>query len=505
MASGPAEVAACTIPRWLQDLVVEAQLDSYLAEAAKWVESTGCTASDLQDDEEAVEDIAQQLGLRKYEVKRLRKALSSPAAGAISPSEDKQGDATTLRRSSSGDSPSNSCGSPDSGAALGSPGARSPGAPGLTATRRGSGGQNRRRIILQLPQVAEAGGVDGEGDDEGSGATAGRCEAAAGEREGASWDPVKITDGLTCKNTFFEISEDGEQHAGGPATCPPSTQGWWSSTASSPTSASPSLISLQEITATPSWSAHTTPNSGSRPSILSTQRKPWADATPDWFSTPALPAPSLGKVGSHFDRLLAEAAKEESDDLETDTTTSFRTLSASPQRRGFDFPTMVVPPPPPAPFQMFMMPPVQEPSPPPPRSAAGRVRLSLAQELGFQEARGGRRGGAAAERSTALRGRRVGGHKEVREPRRPAKKAATGSPGQPQPGVLVTDKPRPTRHRGSKEAKDPDIWPDDPFEGLPACAVIDLGSLGRCDPDTEMEVPSLVDLSAVEAEGCEER
>jgi len=36
-----------------------------------------------------------------------------------------------------------------------------------------------------------------------------------------------------------------------------------------------------------------------------------------------------------------------------------------------------------------------------------------------------------------------------------------------------------TRHRGSKEAKDPDRWPGDPFEGLPCSAFVDLGDLVR--------------------------
>lgn len=492
MADAAVEASACgdDALRWLRDLLTQAKLQAHLEKAAKWQGETGCNLEDLElEDTGAVVEVSQYLGLRKYEVGRLRRALGLSGSPTTSPVTSPPVHRT---RTSSGDGSSGS-GSPPSASesgsieALGSPG---PGAPGLVATRRGSGG--RRRLMLQLPQVQEqeGSGVDGEGD--------GDADNAAKAGEGA-WDPdnpMKIPDGLHVKNTFFQLAEDDAVDRG-PATCPPQFQAAWSSTSSSP-NGSPNLkLSLQDISATPSWSGHNTPSGNSRPNILSTQQKLiWSDCTPG-CSTPT-PIPQMGKAsfgggGGVFSQMLAaELAKEESDGMETDTTVSLRALSSSPSRHdAFEFtPPMGMPPPPSAFPQMFLFPPAQEMSPPP-RSAAGRVRLNLEQTLGFQEANNARRnngGTVTNDGPAAMRGRRSGGQKDFREPRRPAKKAA-GSPatkgnGQPQPGVLIPEKQRPTRHRGSKEAKDPDRSPDDPFEGLPTFARIDLGCLMRSVPGT---------------------
>lgn len=44
------------------------------------------------------------------------------------------------------------------------------------------------------------------------------------------WDPARIPEGLTCKNTFFDIPIASDVVLGsGSATCPLPTEGWWSS------------------------------------------------------------------------------------------------------------------------------------------------------------------------------------------------------------------------------------------------------------------------------------
>lgn len=91
------------------------------------------------------------------------------------------------------------------------------------------------------------------------------------------WDPVKIPDGLTCKNTFFDIPNGKDFTViDGPATCPPPTEGWWNRN-----SVDPSLAFE---------------NSDIGP-------------TPDWFGA------DFPGAGRHFERLLAEATAEDSGEL----------------------------------------------------------------------------------------------------------------------------------------------------------------------------------------------
>jgi hypothetical protein len=61
-------------PLWLHDLFSEALLLDRVEPAREWVENTGCILMDLLDDD-ALTDLVEHLGLRKYEAKRLRKAL----------------------------------------------------------------------------------------------------------------------------------------------------------------------------------------------------------------------------------------------------------------------------------------------------------------------------------------------------------------------------------------------------------------------------------------------
>jgi hypothetical protein len=68
--------AADRIPSWLRKLFSTALLPFRVERAHEWVEMTGCILMDLLDDD-ALTDLAEHLGLRKYESKRLRKALKT--------------------------------------------------------------------------------------------------------------------------------------------------------------------------------------------------------------------------------------------------------------------------------------------------------------------------------------------------------------------------------------------------------------------------------------------
>lgn len=111
---------------------------------------------------------------------------------------------------------------------------------------------------------------------------------------------MKIPEGLTCKNTFFDMPAMDEpvHHDLGPATCPPPTEGWWSSP-------SPSR---------PSCRSESSPAPGMED----------IGPTPDWFATPQVPPqlPSAASTGSsakapgsmsRFDRLLLEATNDDND------------------------------------------------------------------------------------------------------------------------------------------------------------------------------------------------
>eukprot|EP00747_Dinoflagellata_sp_TGD_P163792 gnl/TRDRNA2_/TRDRNA2_182865_c0_seq1.p1 gnl/TRDRNA2_/TRDRNA2_182865_c0~~gnl/TRDRNA2_/TRDRNA2_182865_c0_seq1.p1 ORF type:complete len:555 (+),score=98.51 gnl/TRDRNA2_/TRDRNA2_182865_c0_seq1:61-1725(+) len=72
-----------------------------------------------------------------------------------------------------------------------------------------------------------------------------------------SWDPLKIPDGLTCKNTFFDIPSTQDMSvASGPATCPLPAKGW-RNLASSPTrraSSDPTpTFAINDLGASPDW------------------------------------------------------------------------------------------------------------------------------------------------------------------------------------------------------------------------------------------------------------
>mmetsp|Transcript_40865 Transcript_40865/g.131428 ORF Transcript_40865/g.131428 Transcript_40865/m.131428 type:complete len:449 (-) Transcript_40865:8-1354(-) len=61
---------------WLTPLLHEASLDQRLAEARAWAESTGCLERDLLDDDDAADDLSQRMRLKKFEFKRLRRAVA---------------------------------------------------------------------------------------------------------------------------------------------------------------------------------------------------------------------------------------------------------------------------------------------------------------------------------------------------------------------------------------------------------------------------------------------
>mmetsp|Transcript_26712 Transcript_26712/g.60329 ORF Transcript_26712/g.60329 Transcript_26712/m.60329 type:complete len:405 (-) Transcript_26712:82-1296(-) len=119
-----------------------------------------------------------------------------------------------------------------------------------------------------------------------------------------------VPEGLTCKNTFFDLAEDspGLDLPAGPATCPPSSEGWWwlSSSLGSDTSTGrggsmpsspqtpldvPGLGDKAQIISTPSWFGDTPPVT--QTAFLNTPS--WLDdlapypsshvplSTPDWM------------------------------------------------------------------------------------------------------------------------------------------------------------------------------------------------------------------------------
>lgn len=109
---------------------------------------------------------------------------------------------------------------------------------------------------------------------------------------------MKIPDGLTCKNTFFDIPavDQPESLDLGPATCPLPTEGWWSSPSQSRASPNP----LEEIGPTPDW--FTTPAPQPPPSAVGSASAPGTGASAN------APTPM-----SRFDRLLMEATADGSD------------------------------------------------------------------------------------------------------------------------------------------------------------------------------------------------
>lgn len=65
----------------MRNALAAAWLEEHIESASEWVEATGCVLSDLTEDD-ALVDLIDHLGLRKYEGKRLRKALSEIALDA---------------------------------------------------------------------------------------------------------------------------------------------------------------------------------------------------------------------------------------------------------------------------------------------------------------------------------------------------------------------------------------------------------------------------------------
>ncbi|OLQ05581.1 hypothetical protein AK812_SmicGene11193 [Symbiodinium microadriaticum] len=107
-----------------------------------------------------------------------------------------------------------------------------------------------------------------------------------------------VPEGLTCKNTFFDVVEEGSETREGPATCPPSSDGWWWPTSSmgsdgsrdrslpsSPTT--PFDLPITDKTAilrTPSWFGDTSPVA--QTNFLS---------TPNWLED-LVPPPSSSQI-----------------------------------------------------------------------------------------------------------------------------------------------------------------------------------------------------------------
>lgn len=195
------------------------------------------------------------------------------------------------------------------------------------------------------------------------------------------WDPVKIPDGLTCKNTFFDVpAEDDSSMNVGPATCPLPTEGWWSSPSVSQTCSNTSPGCLDDI-----------------------------GPTPDWFNVETSVGGAVGgpHAGRHFERLLAEADEEDEDDDWTATQPG--TIVADLYRE----PVPLYREPVRLPVAAFELP-VQHVLPVPvPHAVApatgGRILVELARELGLQPDQ---------TEKPAVKTRRRRGSKESKEPDR---------------------------------------------------------------------------------------
>eukprot|EP00419_Tripos_fusus_P046556 CAMPEP_0172821072 /NCGR_PEP_ID=MMETSP1075-20121228/15691_1 /TAXON_ID=2916 /ORGANISM="Ceratium fusus, Strain PA161109" /LENGTH=197 /DNA_ID=CAMNT_0013661837 /DNA_START=88 /DNA_END=678 /DNA_ORIENTATION=- len=169
---------------------------------------------------------------------------------------------------------------------------------------------------------------------------------------GSSQNPRRVV----LQKQFFDIptSNDQADLNDGPATCPPPTEGWWSSSLMEPRSIPDNDIGQ----------------------------------TPDWFSADQPAAGSLNSSGGIFNRLLAEDISEEAGGLQAGgerPTIVNRGVPGEPLR----LPAPGLAPMHPHTSQSFGQPRPQLPT------AGDRVVVHLADELGLQDSRRARSPGKA--------------------------------------------------------------------------------------------------------------
>eukprot|EP00747_Dinoflagellata_sp_TGD_P107720 gnl/TRDRNA2_/TRDRNA2_170198_c2_seq2.p1 gnl/TRDRNA2_/TRDRNA2_170198_c2~~gnl/TRDRNA2_/TRDRNA2_170198_c2_seq2.p1 ORF type:complete len:360 (+),score=61.72 gnl/TRDRNA2_/TRDRNA2_170198_c2_seq2:94-1080(+) len=275
------------------------------------------------------------------------------------------------------------------------------------------------------------------------------------------WDPVKIPEGLTCKNTFFDIPSMDDPVVG-PASCPLPTKNWWASEASSPRASSPLRVCSE------------------------------LDPTPDWFDKYL---PQTGN-GRHFDQLLADAMCDSVDEPENITLRTpprlllLEHLSNEPKG-----------------LPMSSFEPVKWGSTPlPGLGSEGRILLQLARVLHLPP--------PGTDKKSQLRMPASDGMTASK-----ALPPAVASPGTSAPTANdSSDAAKAKRRRGSKQAKEPDR---DPVFWLPTATYVDLGCLVRVkarsggvselgqppttpesDTDNEQHHPALDDQDATNTQGA---
>uniref|UniRef100_A0A7S1FG47 Uncharacterized protein n=1 Tax=Noctiluca scintillans TaxID=2966 RepID=A0A7S1FG47_NOCSC len=90
---------------WVHKLTKDTGLQSYSEQITKWVRDTGCQEDDLKNDQEAFHELVEHLGLKRFDVKRLHKALGHSASDT--PKHDSPTNSSLLQACQKSDSPSN--------------------------------------------------------------------------------------------------------------------------------------------------------------------------------------------------------------------------------------------------------------------------------------------------------------------------------------------------------------------------------------------------------------
>lgn len=289
-------------------------------------------------------------------------------------------------------------------------------------------------------------------------------------------EPLKVPEGLTFKNTFFDLSTGDASDSGPePATCPLPTEGWWPTTnqKSSPRGKFAEMLQVEldggegVIRRSPSPGPV-----GRLPSGSPVPTPDWFGATPNLFDNAAQTDRSCG----HFAQLLFAATDGNDAEEPQSTSTSPRLLfGATPVPALPDVPPAPVAAPAVAP--VTAPPPVLTTAPPPP----------LPSQCGVQSPPRY----SHAVTSTAPPYLPTGDATRHHLPM-PMTGGVDQSPvvvdlvrelGLGGSGLFVlpqspaTTKPR--RRRGGKDSKDPQRSADDPFDSLPTAARIDLSMLVR--------------------------
>lgn len=323
---------------------------------------------------------------------------------------------------------------------------------------------------------------------------------AAEQSAVSQWEPLKIHDGLTCKNTFFDILGSGdleEMHQGlGPAKCPLPAEGWWSAPSPGRSAALRSICglgrrvgagagaggggcggggqvqsggaALAAALAAPAAAHVAVPAApGLAPATAAVLRAPpgappGIEPTPDWF--PALWQPHLlatvpeARLGGHFGQLLAAAAANDHEPGFTPPGAGRAPVADDPGActlqpapgRGLeaDFARVLVAGPVPKPHGVSGQPVALSM---PPHCATHRLHWAL-PHVGSQ-------------------------HSGTPELVELARELGLQS------GHMATAAPSKTRRRrGAKESKDPDRVADVASDWLPTATYIDLGGLARVPP-----------------------